>query len=291
LFEASEVVAFHLNRVPTPQNLSIPVIGPFRYPRSVYLDQFLAQNSQLANLKRKTLREKRRELQDLSQKRERLMKVKGKDTLSCLKSSLEYFESYRLEKSSIGTGVEDIEALRRIIPALEQEITSIETKLVEIRKEIDTTFDDKALQKHRYDLRAVLLNDGFTGRSHIYSYVEHNGTWWKTLDYTVTETTEETVLNDLTGHHLGAGAYMLLYSKAIDHVSDVRQKWPKFLMDNCAKDNLEFIEGLSPKAAERARAVLQALQSPQVHAVDVPMPETKDSIILNDTAAIAMDVC
>lgn len=39
----------------------------------------------------------------------------------------------------------------------------------------------------QYDLRVVLVHDGFHGRSHLYSYVKHKGVWWKTVDYVVTE--------------------------------------------------------------------------------------------------------
>ena len=41
----------------------------------------------------------------------------------------------------------------------------------------------------QYDLRAVLYQDGFFGRTHIYSYVKdyETGVWWKTVDHDVTE--------------------------------------------------------------------------------------------------------
>src|SRR5712672_1227024 len=31
------------------------------------------------------------------------------------------------------------------------------------------------------------MHDGLYGRSHLYSYVNDNGTWWKTVDWAVTE--------------------------------------------------------------------------------------------------------
>ncbi len=31
------------------------------------------------------------------------------------------------------------------------------------------------------------MHDGVYGRSHLYSYVNDNGTWWKTVDWVVTE--------------------------------------------------------------------------------------------------------
>ena len=50
-----------------------------------------------------------------------------------------------------------------------------------------------ALQQYltvvQYDLRVVLLHDGLFGRKHIYSYVQGEGVWWKTVDTEVTEVT------------------------------------------------------------------------------------------------------
>jgi len=34
------------------------------------------------------------------------------------------------------------------------------------------------------------MHDGVYGRSHLYSYVNDNGTWWKTVDWVVTEASD-----------------------------------------------------------------------------------------------------
>lgn len=31
------------------------------------------------------------------------------------------------------------------------------------------------------------MHDGLYGRTHLYSYVNDNGTWWRTVDWAVTE--------------------------------------------------------------------------------------------------------
>jgi hypothetical protein len=36
------------------------------------------------------------------------------------------------------------------------------------------------------------MHDGVYGRSHLYSYVNDNGTWWKTVDWVVTEASDVT---------------------------------------------------------------------------------------------------
>lgn len=79
------------------------------------------------------------------------------------------------------------------------------------------------------------MSDGIPGRDHTYVYLHgYDGKWYKSLDAVVTEVRllswpgggsrtqsfrqvpEETVLNDTTGLHMGAGPYMLIYSKAVD---------------------------------------------------------------------------
>lgn len=71
--------------------------------------------------------------------------------------------------------------------------------------------------------------DGVYGRSHLYTYVKAlDGKWYKTVEATVTEVglvflwnhqteaskvSEEAVLTDVTGLHLGAGPFLLFYSK------------------------------------------------------------------------------
>lgn len=49
----------------------------------------------------------------------------------------------------------------------------------------------------QYDLRAVLMHDGLTGREHVYSYINHNDTWWKIVNYAVTQV-RPTFLRTLT---------------------------------------------------------------------------------------------
>ena len=94
------------------------------------------------------------------------------------------------------------------------------------------------------------MHDGVYGRSHLYSYVNDNGTWWKTVDWVVTEASdvylldrkdlnlrrpplqvsEEAVLTDPTGFHLGAGPYMLIYSRAIPESDQEPLQWPDDVM-------------------------------------------------------------
>lgn len=89
------------------------------------------------------------------------------------------------------------------------------------------------------------MHTGLPGRKQKYSYVQDNqGTWWKTVDYTVTEVSwfpffpndrllsicqvpEETVFSDPAGLHLGAGPYMLIYSRHIEAENLSMPQWPR----------------------------------------------------------------
>ena len=39
----------------------------------------------------------------------------------------------------------------------------------------------------QFDLRAVLVHDGYYGRNHLYSYVKDKTKWWKVLEQTTSE--------------------------------------------------------------------------------------------------------
>ena len=52
------------------------------------------------------------------------------------------------------------------------------------------------------------MHDGMYGRNHLYSYVNDNGTWWKTVDWMVTEasaTRLQAIVNFMCCLHLGFG--------------------------------------------------------------------------------------
>jgi len=90
--------------------------------------------------------------------------------------------------------------------------------LEKLQADVSVVLECPELQEFRYDLRAVLMHTGLPERKQMYSYVQDiEETWWKTVDKEVVEVPEETVLTDPTGLHLGAGPYLLLYSR---HLTD-----------------------------------------------------------------------
>lgn len=94
------------------------------------------------------------------------------------------------------------------------------------------------------------MHDGFYGRGHLYSYVKQKSQWWKISDHSATEVSrttelspissvliyatvqvsEEEVLNDSIGFHLGAGPYFLIYSRSMtEEEENYPLAWPHYL--------------------------------------------------------------
>ena len=119
-----------------------------------------------------------------------------------------------------------------------------ELKQVRVRRRHTTCFY-KCLSGFQYDLRVVFIHDGLYGRKHLYSYVYDKDQWWKIADSLIEQVlsqsiaatdshqgnqqvTEDIVLNDTSGLHLGAGPYLLLYSRNLDEENErlASLPWP-----------------------------------------------------------------
>ncbi|KAL5514775.1 hypothetical protein ACEPAG_2091 [Sanghuangporus baumii] len=274
LVAASDVIAFELVRPShslssshstSQQNTSFstPSATPFRYPMNVYLDQFLLENSAAACEKRVKRREMEAKLKGLAAKKESLTQFEGKATVKSLTSALYYFENVAI-KDGTESRAQEVEAaaasLQKIINRINTEVQVLDIQILKLRSEIEKLFDDQSLQQHRYDLRAVLVHDGLYGRSHLHSFILHNGRWWKCQDATIVEVSEEVVLTDTTGLHLGAGPYMLIYSRETAEV-DVKSCWPTRFKNNIKTDNFDYLQ-LLEQAAPDVAANLGATYNP-----------------------------
>ncbi|KAG8836379.1 hypothetical protein FRC18_011510 [Serendipita sp. 400] len=137
--------------------------------------------------------------------------------LKNLRTSIKYFETVTPEDPSDPESERKkwtLGSLKRVLETVEHEISNTEKIIKQAKEEVSTVFNITGLQKHPYDLRAVLMWDGVYGRGHFYSYVQGRDTkWYKTVEASVTEVTEGTVLTDIAGLHFGAGPFMLFYSR------------------------------------------------------------------------------
>ncbi|KAF5348037.1 hypothetical protein D9758_010059 [Tetrapyrgos nigripes] len=216
----SEVVIFQLKTYSTfsTSNLSMANEG-FVYPRLIYMDRFLLENFHVTNEKNKKQREIISLIADLEKKKEEITKSDNTDTIANLKTAINYYENVARDgnmperRTTLDTVTQQ---LKTTLAALEAKLERIDIEVNDLRQKLDNLFECPELQNHPYELRAVLVHTGLSGRKHIYSYVQDTQCrWWKTVDYTVSQVSEEEVLGDTKGVALGAGPYMLIYSRSL----------------------------------------------------------------------------
>ncbi|TFY68606.1 hypothetical protein EVJ58_g910 [Rhodofomes roseus] len=262
IFKPSEIVAFQLvreNMLPSYETS----IGArterttFKYPKHVYLDQFLAQNLELGNRLGEKQQRLIKEIEELTAKKLTLTRHKDRDTLLDLRASLHYYENVA-EDDGDATRKDTIQEmalkLRKTLTRIENELQSIDASITKLKDKAANLFNRPELQQHRYDLRVVLVHDGLYGRKHLYSYVKEKGMWWKTQDYIVTEVPEETVLNDIVGLHLGAGPYFLIYSRALtEEEENTRAQWLEGVKNNVKHNNQMFLSQLPSQLASQVQ--------------------------------------
>ncbi|KAF9260732.1 hypothetical protein L218DRAFT_932236 [Marasmius fiardii PR-910] len=256
IIDPSQIIVFTLKK--SIPGTGSPPFDNFVYPKTMFMDQFLLANFEVANTKRLRQMEIQKRLFELEQQKGELTKYGNKDVLKNLNSSVHYFENIaRVGDDPARQTFLDVTSakLRKIILGVEAVLEKINQEVENLQEETKTLFDCPELQKLQYDLRAVLVHTGVPGRKQMYSYVQdRNGTWWKTLDYTVTETSEADVLTDPTGLHLDAGPYMLIYSRSLPKEELIApNSWPPQFLDAVKLNNERFLESLSPEVLERAK--------------------------------------
>ncbi|KAH9035003.1 hypothetical protein EDB85DRAFT_1945300 [Lactarius pseudohatsudake] len=254
IFEPSDVVTFQLVRHDTlPSYSRTPVLPkkPFQYPKHIYLDQYMKENVEISAAKWKEQKEIGEKIQGLTLHENSLKRHQNVDVLKSLRSALHYYEHVANKETSERAAmiVSQTQKLRKILTRIENELETIQTQKDSLKDQLSQIFEGPELRAHRYDLRVVLVHDGLYGRSHLYSYVNDNGTWWKTVDWAVTEVSEETVLTDQTGFHLGAGPYMLIYSRAVSEGDQGPLPWPETVVSEIERHNEIFLKSVESEAA------------------------------------------
>ncbi|KAK0236431.1 hypothetical protein EDD85DRAFT_641267 [Armillaria nabsnona] len=251
---APDVVAFVLQNY--GKCLSPPALT---YPKRIYMDQFLNESTEFAHQKQQEVRDMQEAVRTLWDRKQALTRFNNKDTLKDLRTTLYYYEEVAQAKDDDPERRAQIDAmaskLRNSIGAVEKEIEVIDIEATRLLEESQRVLDCPELKNHPYDLRAVLMHDGLPGRKHVYLYVQDaGGIWWKTVDTVVTEVPEEEVLRDSTGMLLGAGPYMLLYSRSLSKEElEAPVQWPKESTEMTEMNNKMFLDSLPPEIAAKAR--------------------------------------
>ncbi|KAI9513480.1 hypothetical protein F5148DRAFT_1302495 [Russula earlei] len=237
IFEPSDVVTFQLVRydtLPSYARTTSPPRQPFRYPKHIYLDQYMKENVEITSAKWRQQKEIAERIQSLTLRENALRKHQNVDIFKSLQATLHYYEHVANKENPERAAaiVTQTQKLRKIIARVENELETIQTQKENLKDQLS-----------RYDLRVVFMHDGLYGRTHLYSYVNDNGTWWKTVDWAVTEASyQETVLTDPIGFHLGAGPYMLIYSRAVPEGDRTPPQWPENVVRDVQRHNQLFLE-------------------------------------------------
>ncbi|KAF8607453.1 hypothetical protein BDV93DRAFT_310207 [Ceratobasidium sp. AG-I] len=235
--------------------------GKFGFPARVYFDRWMMENrAYVEGEVKKREEEIERAVEGMEKEREKLTKFEGRDTLADMKVCIKHFE----ENASDGgdekrkaRNERTLEQLKAVLKSIEDRCAEIKTKTEALKAESAELWDQPKLKTIPYDLRAVVIHDGLFGRAHIFSYVRRADKWWKVVDANVTEVTEETVLNDSAGVHLGAGAFLLAYSLAEEKVegeAEETAKWPRKYRLKTQNANVSFRSRLPPEIQSRLQS-------------------------------------
>ncbi|KAF8553500.1 hypothetical protein OG21DRAFT_1597694 [Imleria badia] len=254
IFEPSEMVAFELVRSSSTPSTSTSSGGsdrkPFTYPKSIYLDQFLRENVELAQAKREQRLEMLEEAQQLVSHKNTLTHFDNKDTLKDLRSTIFYFENVAdaMDDMERGTSIQTTtRKLKSILTTIEEGIKATDERVDTLRTQAETLLECEELQQFKYDLRVVFVHDGLYGRKHLYSYVHDKSCWWKIADSLIEKVPEDVVLNDQAGLHLGAGPYLLFYSRVSEEGPAPVLPWMDDIKDDVKAANREFLSQLPPE--------------------------------------------
>ncbi|KAF4579310.1 hypothetical protein EYR36_001120 [Pleurotus pulmonarius] len=247
IVEPSQVVVFGLKQ---GNSSSSSAQEPFTYPKSIYMDQFLGENFKLTNEKRVQQQQIRDRLQELATRKQTITRSSDTDGLQALRDSMYYYEHLadakgdpeRKEKLA-----RTLDRLQAILSTIEKEAEGIDAEVAKLKEEESKLFDCPELQHHKYDLRAVCIHTGIPGRKQTYLYVSHDGGWWKMVDTEVTKVADDAVLTDTTGLHLGAGPYLLFYSRSLPEDSPA-VRWPPHLEDEIRANNTHLMDSLKLNA-------------------------------------------
>ncbi|EJD52016.1 hypothetical protein AURDEDRAFT_181578 [Auricularia subglabra TFB-10046 SS5] len=229
---------------------------PFRYPASFYPDRFAFDNAYEATNRIAKGKTHSEAVDGLHIRRKALTELNGRDTLKDMRATLHYFAEVASDDGTPERRAQLETAkvkLAKVLARVENELDSIDAQVIGLQQAASTLFDTPDLQKHLYNLRAVLFHDGLYTRTHVWSYVKaDDGQWWKIQDLHTTQVTEDVVLNDTSGLHMGAGPYMLFYSRADGEVAPPETaSWPEAALRKIEGYTRDFEERVANALAGR----------------------------------------
>lgn len=297
--------------------------APFKVQPELYLDRYDWKNRKEVMEVRRQVRASQEQLAKLLMQRERLVasSMPGKQLVTPLSvsdkkdsdeptnvvagdaKSVLQLAIAKLEELSATIQDPDreksqnslIEKLKAIVALLQDQIHNVNHEIAQIREQIFKTreFDKKEIGP--YQLRTVIMWNGFMGRDSIYTYVQSgtataeidgsplkNPKWWKVAGDGVFEVSKDIVLNDVTGiHMLGGGSIAQSYVVAQEGEEEVTAgSIPEQLLQAIEADNAAYLAEVGkPTPVPPADATSAATDG---QGTAVAPTETKDEIMQTD---------
>ncbi|KAJ7287345.1 hypothetical protein C8J57DRAFT_1653545 [Mycena rebaudengoi] len=206
---------------------------PFSYPKTIYMDQFIEKNLDLANETRAEQRQAQKDIEILTAQKRNITRFEDQDSLENLRGAIHYYK----EVARCDTP-ERLDALRVVSTKLENTLRKLEADVISgwLRVDIycwslnDTAEIDQELLLKQAELDGLFQNPElspvrFTGpEAHIF-------------------VPEELVLSDPAGLHLSAGPYMLMYSRRqSEDEKNAPISWPPLFVDAVSENNSRLIQ-------------------------------------------------
>ncbi|KAF8684906.1 hypothetical protein RHS04_00971 [Rhizoctonia solani] len=246
-----EILSFKVDRSPNQSGGT----GKFGFPARLWFDRWVMDKRDFVL---RTIKSREKDIEEQVKTMEsesvKLRKCEGRDTLADLRACIRHFEHTATDGGDPKRKVRNDNTLK---------------KLKSILKDIE----DK--------LAAVVIHDGLLGRAHIFSYIRYNDKWWKIVDDDVTEASEETVLSDSSGVHLGSGAFLMFYSKPNE---GKESPWPRKDRIKSQKLDEEFRATLPPTVRfkfEKSAQIISPTDSDEDEYMDA-----EESIIVEADPAV-----
>ncbi|KAG9094287.1 hypothetical protein FRC06_010961 [Ceratobasidium sp. 370] len=240
--------------------------GRFGFPARVWMDRWVVEKRGFVEgVVLKRAREIEILLKGMEEEKQQLLRHEGRDTLVDLRVCIKHFETTASDggdEKRAERNRRTLEKLKTILKDFEDRCEQIAKKSEELKTESAGLWNRPELMTIPYDLRAVVIHDGLLGRAHLFSYVRRADKWWKVVDATVSEVTEDTVLNDTAGVHLGAGVLVLVYAVPTTEAESHGIKWPRKDRLKSQKLDEPFFAQLSPETQARLAEYAQPVSQP-----------------------------
>lgn len=149
-----------------------------------------------------------------------------------------------------------IQKLKAVVSLIQNQIAKLNDEIAQIRGQITAAREMGKKDIGPYELRTVVMWNGFMGRESMYTYVcsgtasaelegvkIENPKWWKIASDGTFEVSLDDVLKDLTGvHMIGAGSIAQSYVLRVDNEDELIAKTvPQSLVDAINADNENYL--------------------------------------------------